>query len=70
MIEKEEINREAERQGLRFDQIEKDHVILWILFALSQPQLKPGGLGVQRRYLPAPLLLPELPFLGGHRLQL
>ncbi len=43
MIDKEEINQEAEKQGLRFDQIEKDHVILWILFALSQPQLKPAG---------------------------
>jgi predicted nucleotidyltransferase component of viral defense system len=43
MIEKDEINRQAETQGLRFDQIEKDHVILWILRALAQPRLKPAG---------------------------
>ncbi len=43
MIEKDEINRQAENQGLRFDQIEKDHVILWILRALSQSHLKPAG---------------------------
>ena len=43
MIEKDEINRQAENQGLRFDQIEKDHVILWILRGLSQPRLKPAG---------------------------
>lgn len=43
MIEKDEINRQAERQGLRFDQVEKDHVILWILRALAQPRLKPAG---------------------------
>jgi len=28
MIGKEEINRRAKAEGLRFDQIEKDHVIL------------------------------------------
>ena len=28
---------------MRFDQIEKDHVILWILQALAQPELKPKG---------------------------
>jgi len=43
MIDKEEINRRAKVEGLRFDQIEKDHVILWILHALSQPGLKPEG---------------------------
>jgi len=43
MIEKDEINRQAENQGLRFDQVEKDHVILWILRALAQPRLKPAG---------------------------
>jgi hypothetical protein len=39
MISKEEINRRAKAEGLRFDQIEKDHVILWILQALAQPEL-------------------------------
>ncbi len=43
MIDKEEINRQALVEGLRFDQVEKDHVILWILSALSQPQVKPEG---------------------------
>jgi len=43
MIGKEEINRRAKMEGLRFDQIEKDHVILWILQALAQPELKPKG---------------------------
>ena len=43
MIGKDEINRQAKKQGLRFDQIEKDHVILWILRALSEPRLKPMG---------------------------
>jgi hypothetical protein len=43
MISKEEINRRAKAEGLRFDQIEKDHVILWILQALAQPELKPKG---------------------------
>ena len=43
MISKEEINRIARAEGLRFDQIEKDHVILWILQALAQPELKPKG---------------------------
>jgi len=43
MIDKDEINRQAEAQGLRFDQIEKDHVILWILRALAEPELRPEG---------------------------
>jgi hypothetical protein len=43
MIDKEEINRQTQLDGLRFDQVEKDHVILWILSALSQPQVKPEG---------------------------
>ena len=43
MIGKEEINRRAKAEGLRFDQIEKAHVILWILQALAQPELKPKG---------------------------
>jgi predicted nucleotidyltransferase component of viral defense system len=43
MIDKSEINTRAKAEGLRFDQIEKDHVILWILHALSQSELKPEG---------------------------
>lgn len=43
MIDKAEINRQAKEQGLRFDQIEKDHVILWILRALSRGQSRPEG---------------------------
>ncbi len=43
MIGKNEINTRAKAEGLRFDQIEKDHVILWILHALSQSELKPQG---------------------------
>ena len=41
MIDKAEINQRVRAEGLRFDQIEKDHVILWVLYALSQPGLKP-----------------------------
>ncbi len=43
MIGKEEINHRAKMEGLRFDQIEKDYVILWILQALAQPELNPKG---------------------------
>jgi predicted nucleotidyltransferase component of viral defense system len=43
MIDKDEINQHAKAEGLRFDQIEKDHVILWILRALSQTELQPAG---------------------------
>jgi predicted nucleotidyltransferase component of viral defense system len=43
MIDKAEINQRVRAEGLRFDQIEKDHVILWVLYALSQPGLKPEG---------------------------
>ena len=43
MIDKNEITARAKAEGLRFDQIEKDHVILWILHALSQSELKPKG---------------------------
>jgi hypothetical protein len=43
MIGKNEISSRAKAEGLRFDQIEKDHVIVWILYALSQSELKPRG---------------------------
>ena len=35
MISTAELHRAAAQQNLRFDQVEKDHVILWILAALS-----------------------------------
>ena len=41
MIDKKEINTRVKAEGLRFDQIEKDHVIVWILRALSE--LQPPG---------------------------
>ena len=43
MIGKSEIHRMAAAEGLRFDQIEKDHVIVWILHALSVSGLQPEG---------------------------
>jgi len=43
MIGKNEINSRAKAEGLRFDQIEKDYVIVWILQALSRSELKPEG---------------------------
>ncbi|OGK12447.1 MAG: hypothetical protein A2Y63_00740 [Candidatus Riflebacteria bacterium RBG_13_59_9] len=43
MIDKQEINRRSNAEGLRFDQIEKDYVILWIIRALDEPGLKPEG---------------------------
>lgn len=36
MITTAELHRAAEAQSLRFDQVEKDYVILWILLGLSQ----------------------------------
>lgn len=36
MITTAELHRLAETQELRFDQAEKDYVIVWVLFALSK----------------------------------
>ena len=36
MITTAELHRAAEREGLRFDQAEKDYVILWILSSLAE----------------------------------
>jgi hypothetical protein len=33
----------AALEGIRFDQAEKDYVILWILYGLSQPDFLPAG---------------------------
>lgn len=41
MIDKNEINTRGKAEGLRFDQIQKDYVLVWILRALSE--LKPEG---------------------------
>lgn len=38
MITTAELHRAAEAEGLRFDQVEKDYVILWILHELSQQE--------------------------------
>ena len=35
MISTAELHREATTQSLRFDQVEKDHVILWVLKAMT-----------------------------------
>jgi len=35
MISTAELHRAAVQQSLRFDQVEKDHVILWVLGALT-----------------------------------
>jgi predicted nucleotidyltransferase component of viral defense system len=36
MITTAELHRVAEQDGLRFDQVEKDHVILWLLTGLTR----------------------------------
>lgn len=43
MITTSEIHRLAASEGIRFDQTEKDYIILWILYGLSQPDLLPSG---------------------------
>ena len=43
MITTAELHRVAEAEGLRFDQAEKDYVILWVLYALSRPKFVPRG---------------------------
>lgn len=43
MITKAELHHVASAEGLRFDQVEKDYVILWILYALSQKAFSPKG---------------------------
>jgi hypothetical protein len=41
MITTAELHRSAARQGLRFDQVEKDYIVLQVLSALSEiPGLK------------------------------
>lgn len=43
MITKAELHRVALAEGIRFDQVEKDYVILWILYGLSQQDFFPNG---------------------------
>lgn len=43
MIKTSELHRIAALEGIRFDQTEKDYIILWILYGLSQPDFVPGG---------------------------
>ena len=43
MITTAQLHRAAEQEGLRFDQIEKDYVILWILSGLSHSEAKEHG---------------------------
>jgi len=43
MIKTAELHRVAEQDGLRFDQIEKDYVILWLLSGLAHSGVKEHG---------------------------
>jgi predicted nucleotidyltransferase component of viral defense system len=43
MITTAELHRVAEQEGLRFDQVEKDYVILWVLSGLAHPGLTRQG---------------------------
>jgi len=43
MIPKAELHRFASVEGIRYDQVEKDYVIVWILYGLSQQDFSPEG---------------------------
>jgi predicted nucleotidyltransferase component of viral defense system len=43
MITTAELHRISSAEGLRFDQTEKDYVILWLLYGLFQPNFSPKG---------------------------
>jgi hypothetical protein len=43
MITTAQLHRLAQREGLRFDQIEKDYLILWVLSGLAQAGAKEHG---------------------------
>jgi predicted nucleotidyltransferase component of viral defense system len=43
MITKAELHHTASIEGIRFDQVEKDYVILWILYAFSQKHFSQKG---------------------------
>jgi hypothetical protein len=49
MITTAELHRIAEKEGLRFDQAEKDYVILWVLSGLAHSGLtRHGRIGLRR----------------------
>jgi hypothetical protein len=58
MIAAAELHRMATAEGLRFDQAEKDYVILWFLYGLSRTELSPaewffkGGTCLRHCYYP------------------
>lgn len=43
MITTAELHRVAEKEGLRFDQAEKDYIILWLLSGLAHSGVKDHG---------------------------
>ena len=43
MISTAELHQFAGKEGLRFDQAEKDYIILWLLYGLTRPDLAPKG---------------------------
>lgn len=52
MITTAELHRVAAEEGLRFDQVEKDYAILWILAGLSQLQSLAKGWVFKAKELP------------------
>ncbi|HOE17144.1 MAG TPA: nucleotidyl transferase AbiEii/AbiGii toxin family protein [Syntrophorhabdaceae bacterium] len=43
MLTTAELHRAAEKEGLRFDQIEKDYIIVWVLAGLSHVNVREHG---------------------------
>jgi hypothetical protein len=68
VIKTSELHRIAALEGIRFDQIEKDYVILWILYSLSQPDFVPeawafkGGTCLRHCYYPGYRFSEDLDF--------
>lgn len=58
MITTAELHRTATVQSLRFDQVEKDYIVLWILYAFARSGLRPeewifkGGTALRHCYYP------------------
>ena len=58
MITKEELHQWATEEGLRFDQVERDYVILWVLAGVSRSLTSPsdwvfkGGTCLRHCYYP------------------
>jgi len=57
MITTAQLHHLAEKEGLRFDQAEKDYVILWLLSGLAHSGAKKHGMGLQGRDMLEALLL-------------